>query len=123
MAAFSLCLAIVGDEDAAAEIVGDACRAAPPGRPADRTAWLLAETHRRAVLAVRGRPGGDPDEALEAAQRLRTFATLSGEQRLALGLTYYGALSVGTVAERLTVSRNHVLGLLSSALSQIHASG
>ena len=53
MAAFSLCLAVVGDEDVAAEIVGEACRAAPPGSRTDRATWLLADTHRRAVLAVR----------------------------------------------------------------------
>jgi DNA-directed RNA polymerase specialized sigma24 family protein len=118
MAAFSLCLAIIGDEDAAAEIVGDACRATPPGSPTDRAAWLLAETHRRAVLAVRRVSAKNPTDAIDAQQLLR-FATLSGEQRLALGLAYYGGLTVGTVAERLAVSRGHVLGLLSSALSQI----
>src|SRR4029079_4490558 len=85
MAAFSLCLAIIGDEHAAAEIVGDACRATPPGSPTERAACLLAETHRRAVLAVRRVSAKNPTDAIDAQQLLR-FATLSGEQRLELGV-------------------------------------
>lgn len=119
MAAFSLCLAIVQDEDIAAEIVIESCQSVPPASPMGRSAWLLSEAHRRAVMAVRGQPALRSDTAIEATQRLRTFATLTDEQRLAVGLTYFGGLSVGEVAARLTVSSQHILGLLSSALAQI----
>lgn len=119
MAAFSLCLAIVQDEDIAAEIVIESCRSAPPGSATTRSGWLLTEAHRRSVMAVRGQQAGRSDTAIEATQRLGMFATLTDEQRLAVGLTYFGGLSVGEVAERLAVPRQHVLGLLSSALARI----
>ena len=116
-AAYSLCLAIVRDEDLAVDIVAGACRAAPPASLSSRSVWVLTEVHRRAVIAAR-QPAPSGRHRSET-QRLLALDALSDHQRLALELTYFGGLSVGTVAERLAVSREHVLGLLTSALTQM----
>lgn len=117
-AAFSLCIAIVRDDETAADIVCECCRAAPAGESSDAGAWLLAEAHRRAVSALRAsRTAGDADEAVVAgSQRLRAFGALDYEQRLTVGLVYYEGLTIADVARRFGFSPERVSRVLTSAL-------
>lgn len=123
VAAFSLCVAITGDRQVAADIIVECCATAPEGAADNEGAWLVGEARRRAI-AVAGLSGAARGADLDSvSQPFRIFETLNDEQRQTLGLAYYGGLRVSQVAERLEVPTAHVLEVLTSALEQIRAAG
>lgn len=118
--AFSLCVAIVGDSQVAAEIVSDACQAMPVATPPRcGSAWLLGEVHRRAVTAVRERPVDGRRVEPDVARLLVEFGALDDRQRLAIALVYFAGLTVNSAAEQLGVPSHRALSLLESGLRRI----
>ena len=118
--AFSLCLAIVGDEAAASDIVCGCFRAAPERASGEVHDWLLAEVHRRAIAVV-GRNGvaRTVDQRVLASEWLGAFRMLDAEQRLMVSLAYYHGLTVAHIAHRLAISPQRVVHVLAGALEGI----
>lgn len=120
VAAFSLCMAIVGDNEVAAGIVSDACQAMPVATsPLGRSAWLLGEVHRRAVTAVHERPVEGRRVDPDVARPLLKFGALDDQQRLAIALVYFEGLTVNRAAEQLGVPSHRLPSLLESGLRRI----
>lgn len=104
--AYGLVLRLVGDPAAAAQIVEDAFirlwRAAPGITPREDSArsWLLRCVHSRAVQLVR--EGKARPVERESAHRM--LQRLDDDEREAVELAYYGALTLGEIADRLGAS-------------------
>jgi DNA-directed RNA polymerase specialized sigma24 family protein len=115
--AFSLCLVIVGDKDAAADIVCECFRTAPADATGD---WLLGETRRRAASEARATSAaGRHDAAARATQPLRAFPMLNGEQRRVLGLVYFRGLTISETAKRLAITHQRAASTLATAMEKI----
>lgn len=117
-AVLALCVTILRDEEIAAEILCECCRAAPEGDTSEVGAWLVTEAHRRAVSALRASGAADDaDGAIAAAsQRLLAFEVLGDEQRLIVSLVYYEGLTIADVARRFALPAERVSRALTSAL-------
>jgi RNA polymerase sigma-70 factor (ECF subfamily) len=125
-AAFGLAYRMLSDASEAEDVVQEAfvslwrqAESIDPGRGRVRS-LLLTIVHRRAVDYMRRRPGAPavpldeaaglpsaaPDPlagASDAEERVRVraaLAALPADQRSAIGLTYFGGLTIGEMAER-----------------------
>jgi RNA polymerase sigma-70 factor (ECF subfamily) len=146
--AFSIAYRITGDRSAAEDVVQDAFLGAwrnaaryVDARGSVRT-WLLSIVHHRAIDAIRRRrptvelPGSEailPDALtlpdawadvelrLDRAAVLEALTQISGVQREAIELAYFGGLTQTEIAERTNVPLGTVKGRLRLGLQGLRA--
>jgi RNA polymerase sigma-70 factor (ECF subfamily) len=142
-AAMGLAVRMLGDREAAEDVVQEAflalwrhARSYQPARGSVRT-WLLGIVHHRAIDRLRGRPPAaplpeelgpapaTPDVWTLAAQRLdreeieRALGELPAEQREAIELAYFAGFTQAQIASALRLPLGTVKGRLRLGLARL----